>query len=139
MSNGDTVRDFSDLDALVAEWGLPTWYERLLKRAHTPMEELRAFHAAMVPRLEEIIQFLNQWPLEQIPDEYMPLSYAALAVCEADGAVETWKQPLLVPAAAPSSFIPKGSYYDVGVPDPKRPATRSQSESCSRRRSGRAL
>jgi hypothetical protein len=116
MSNGEVV-DFSDLDALVAEWGLPTWYERLLKRARTPLEELRAFHAAMLPRLEEIIQFLNQWPLEKIPDEHRSLSYAALAVCEVDGAVETWKQPLLVPAADPRAFAPKRNYYDSDPPD----------------------
>jgi hypothetical protein len=69
-----------------------------------------------LPRLEEIIQFLNQWPLEEIADEHRRLSYAALAVCEVDGAVEIWKQPLLVPAADPNAFAPKRNYYDNHSP-----------------------
>lgn len=125
MSGGDEAREFGDLDAWVAEWGLPTWHERSLKRARATLEELRAFHAAMLPRLEEIIRFLNQWPLEEIPQEYKPLSWAALAVCDVDGAVETWKQPLLVPAADPGDFTPKRSFYDSEIPDsrptPKHP------------------
>jgi hypothetical protein len=71
----------------------------------------------MLPRLNEMIQFLNQWPLEKIPDKHRPLSYAALAVCEVDGAVEIWKQPLLMPAADPSVFRPKRKYYDNDPPD----------------------
>lgn len=117
MVKNDKAADFSDLDPLVAEWGLPTWHERSLKRARSSQEELQAFHAAMLPRLDAIIQFLNQWSLEEIPGEHRPLSYAALAVCEVDGAVEIWKQPLLVPAADPSLFRPKRNYYDNDPPD----------------------
>ena len=113
--------DFSGLESFIAAWGLEHWEDRAAKRAETPLGELRAFHQAMVPRLEEIIAFLNQWPLEDIPFEHRPLSWAALAVCEVDASVEIWDATLLDTACDPREFTAKTDYYDTELPvEPKR-------------------
>lgn len=104
--------DFSDLDVFVSQWGDPRAQERLRKRMGASMEELKSFHAAMVPRLEEIIDFLNQFPVDAIPDEYRPLAHAALAVCEVDDAVNLWGSPVLELASDPLGWRVKNSYYD---------------------------
>jgi len=108
--------DFSELNGFVAAWGLEHWEDRAAKRARTPHSELCEFHQAMVPRLEEIIAFLNQWRLEDIPAEHKPLSWAALAVCEVDASVEVWDATLLDTACDPREFTAKTDYYDTELP-----------------------
>jgi hypothetical protein len=58
----------------VKEWGLPTFEARVRKRVDSSIEELSEFHSAMLPHLEKIIEFLNQWRLDEIPEEYHPLA-----------------------------------------------------------------
>jgi hypothetical protein len=53
---------FADLEPWVAEWSLATEQARAEKRVSTPMPVLRAFHAATLPRLEAIIDYLNTLP-----------------------------------------------------------------------------
>ena len=104
--------DFSDLNEFVAIWGLPTAHERLGKRSDATMGEIEIFYQAIVPRLEEIITFLNQFPVDQIPDEFLPLACTALAACEIDDAVNIWKSPTLDLAADMRSWRVKESLYD---------------------------
>ncbi|MEQ8165046.1 MAG: hypothetical protein RIC93_03090 [Alphaproteobacteria bacterium] len=104
--------DFSDLAPFVEEWGLPTTEDRMRKRLNSTFEELESFHAAMMPRLEEIIQFLNQYRLDEIPARYEKLANAALAMCEVDDPVSKWRTVTLPEAGDPRRFISKRSFYD---------------------------
>ena len=107
-----TSPDFSDLDRHVAEWGLETAHARLHKRVSGSLEEQQMFHAAIVPRLEAIIEFLNQFPLTAIPAEHLPLAYTALAVCEVDDAVSQWHAATLGIASDPRTWRVKEHFYD---------------------------
>ena len=82
-----TSPDFSDLGPFIEKWGLETAHERLQHRSTATMNELTAFHEAIVPRLKEIIEFLNRFPVDEIPEQHRPIACTALAVCEADDAV----------------------------------------------------
>ena len=104
--------DFSELDPFAQEWGLATTHERLVKRLASTFDELTTFHAAMTPRLDEIIQFLNQFPMTDIPEPYQPLASMALAMCEVDDAVSKWGSPTSPAAASPLRFTSKKSFYD---------------------------
>jgi hypothetical protein len=104
--------DFSELEPFIRTWGLPTTQERMVKRLNSTFDELKAFHAAMLPRLDEIIQFLNQFPLNAIPERYRPLADAALAMCEVDDPVSKWGTVTLPEAGDPRRFTPKKSFYD---------------------------
>ena len=53
---------FVDLEPWVAEWSLGTEKARAEKRVLTLMPVLREFHAATLPRLEAIIEYLNTLP-----------------------------------------------------------------------------
>ena len=104
--------DFSDLDPYLMLWGLPASAERVAKRVRSSMAELRAFHDAMTPRLEEIIGYLNQFPVHEIPEVDRPLANAALAMCEVDNAVSKWKAPTLVSGVDVLGLTEKKTLYD---------------------------
>ena len=104
--------DFTDLEPFVKQWGLPTTHDRLVKRLNSSFEDLTAFHAAMTPRLDEIIQFLTQFSLDAIPERYQALAWTTLAMCEVDDAVSKWGAPTSPLAASPLRFTYKKSFYD---------------------------
>jgi hypothetical protein len=104
--------DFTDLEPFVKEWGLPTTHDRLVKRLNSSFEDLQSFHAAMSPRLDGIIEFLNQFPLDAIPEDYQALARTTLAMCEVDDAVSKWGAPTSPLAASPLRFTAKKSFYD---------------------------
>lgn len=89
---------------------------RVEKRLSSSLAELRMFHDAMLPRLPQIIQFLNQFPVNAIPAEHRALANAALAMCEVDDAVNKWRSPVLDDALDPRRFTMKTSFYDASVP-----------------------
>jgi len=106
---------FAELAPYIEKWGKPTLMDRVHVRCASSFEDLKAFHAAMLPRLREVITFLDQWPLEEIPDEHLPLSYAALAMCEVDNSVNRWKDVLLPEAQDPRTVVFKTDYFDMEV------------------------
>ena len=53
---------FADLAPWVAEWSIRTEKARAEKRVSTPIAVLRAFHAALLPRLEPMIRYFNTLP-----------------------------------------------------------------------------
>ncbi len=104
--------DFSDLQPWIDAWGREDAHDRLRVRSARTLAEQRAFHAALVPRLEAIIEFLNRFDLEAIPEAHRPLAWTALAVCEVDDAVNVWKAPVLEHASDPCAWRVKTSPYD---------------------------
>lgn len=53
---------FADLAPWAQDWSIRTEKARAEKRLSTPIARLREFHAATLPRLEAIIQYLNTLP-----------------------------------------------------------------------------
>ena len=104
--------DFSDLSGFIGTWGLETAPERLNNRSTANLSEMQAFYDAVTPRLEEIIEFLNQFPVNEIPEEFRPIANMALAVCEVDDAINLWKLSELEYISDPYSWRTKSSYYD---------------------------
>jgi len=109
--------DFSELDEYLATWGLPSVEERIAKRTSSTIEEMQAFHDAMLPRLAEIIEFLNQFPAAEIPLEHQALKNAALSVLHVDRPVNKWKKVFLEGARDPRLFKMKSNFYDFSAPE----------------------
>lgn len=105
--------NLKELKPFIGEWGLPTLSRRIEKRLNSSIEELKAFHDAIVPRLEEIIDYLNQFPLDAIPEEDKPLSYATLAALEVENPVNKWNSATLEDAVDPRRFRIKTDFYDT--------------------------
>jgi hypothetical protein len=104
--------DLTGLEAFTREWGLDTAAKRLAKRAGSSIEEIRAFHEAIVPRLQELIDFLNTFPVEEIPAEYRALGFTVLAALETDDPLHIWRRPNLKRASDMRSWYTKTSLYD---------------------------
>ncbi|HEY8857290.1 MAG TPA: hypothetical protein VIM43_08050 [Rugosibacter sp.] len=104
----------SGLENHLTTWGLPTTEKRLVKRLSSNMEEVRSFYDAMLPRLPEFIEYLNQFPLDAIPEEAHQLAWASLAMCEVDNAINKWNHITLDTGIDITRMIPKTNFPDRG-------------------------
>lgn len=91
ISNSLPVQ-FEDLNNFTA-WALPTETERNRKRRASTMAELQSFYDAILPRMDAVIAYLNQFPLDQMPVEAQRLFYMALSLMEISTAVELLGEP----------------------------------------------
>jgi hypothetical protein len=82
---------FQDLEKWGA-WSLATEQERSDKRQASTMPEIKAFYDAMLPRAEEILTYVEQFPLEQMPADAQRLFYLTLSLAEVAPAVELFGQ-----------------------------------------------
>ena len=94
--------EFADLEPF-AGWALPSERERYDKRIASNMDELQAFYDSAFPRLEAAIAYLDQFPLEALPDDAQRLLWLYCALVTVSFPVEVWRQPR-VPDSGASSF-----------------------------------
>ena len=60
---------FSDLSQFAAVWALKTEQARHQNLLAHSVAELRSFYDAMLPRMDDITLYLNQFPLEAMPED----------------------------------------------------------------------
>ena len=84
--------EFADLEAF-ADWSLETEAERYGKRLASTMDELQAFYDAAFPRLAAALEFLDQQPLDELPDDARRLLWLCYSLVTASFPVEVWRQP----------------------------------------------
>jgi len=85
---------FEALAPYAAVWGkLETQDLRYLQRQHSTMRELRAFYEAVAPRLNEIFDHLDKFPMDALPASEALLYRTALGLTEASMAIEVFGQP----------------------------------------------
>jgi hypothetical protein len=96
---------FEDLVPYLA-WSLPTERDRSAKRQASTMAEINTFYQAMLPRMEEVLPYLAQFPLENNPEDVQRLFYLALALAEVAPAVENFGQPSVVEGYDIARFVP---------------------------------
>ena len=75
MSSNLLPKEFKDLEAFVSEWALVTESERVKKRYSSTMEEIKLFYDAMLPQLETILEYLNRFSLDELPEAEKRLLY----------------------------------------------------------------
>jgi hypothetical protein len=76
-----------------AQWALATEWERFMARESSSREDLQMFYDAMMPRMTAIIEYLNRFPLDRMPDDARRLLEMALSVVEVSIATELYRQP----------------------------------------------
>lgn len=96
---------FRDLEPWLA-WSLATERERSAKRQSSTMEEIKAFYDVMLARMEEILAYLEQFPLDDVPPETECLFYLTLSLAEVAPAAELYGQPGVVDGFDVSRFTP---------------------------------
>jgi len=87
--------EFSDLEPFVADWCLDSEPDRYAKRLASTMDEIQAFYDAIFPRAEEAIVYLEQFPLDSLPDDAHRLLKLLYSLILVSFAVEIWKQPYI--------------------------------------------
>jgi len=87
--------EFSDLEPLVEEWCLDSEPQRYAKRLNSTMDEIQAFYDAVFPRAEAAIQYLEKFPLDELPDDAFRLLKLLYSLIIMSFAVEIWKQPYI--------------------------------------------
>lgn len=97
---------FQDLEVFVSAWSLPTERERNRQRLSSSMSEIQALYDALLPRMDEIFNYLNQFPLNEMPEDAKRLFNLSLALAEVAPAVEFYKQPEVVDGFPADRFVP---------------------------------
>ena len=104
-SRGVLPAQFHSLEPFGA-WALAKGSERIHKRRSSPMGELQAFYDAMLPQMETIVQYLNQFPLERLPEDAQQLFFLTLSFVEVTSAIELYGQPEVINGFDPARFLP---------------------------------
>jgi hypothetical protein len=73
---------FADLAVWVRDWALTTERERFLKLHSVQLLQLRDFYQAMLPRIDEILVYLNQWEVSALPADARTLFDLAMTFSE---------------------------------------------------------
>jgi hypothetical protein len=90
---------YQDLEVFAAKWCLDTQDERQRQRRASTPEELRRFYAAMMPRLREILEDVDRFPLGEIPESHRAIFSLALSHTEIAPNVELYAGSPAVPHA----------------------------------------
>lgn len=95
---------FSDLERF-ADWMLPTTVERNRKRLASSMDEISALYNALLPRLEEVLAYLDQFSLEEMPQDALRLLFLTLSLAEVSIGVELFHEPKVTGGCDPARFV----------------------------------
>jgi hypothetical protein len=106
MSHSVLPAQFSELEPFATEWALATTTERHRKRLGSSMAEIKAFYDRMLPRMDAILTYLNQFPLNGMPASGRRLFFLALSLAEVAPAVECYGQPGVIDGFEAERFVP---------------------------------
>jgi hypothetical protein len=79
---------FAALEPFVADWALATEGERLAKLTKSSIDELKVFYDAIFPRAEEMRVYLDQFPLNAMPEDATRLFNLLLTFIETAHPIE---------------------------------------------------
>lgn len=105
-SNQLLPEQFRDLERFAAHWSLQTERERNRRRLSSEMPEIQEFYDSMLPRMDEIMDYLNQYPLDGLAPEAKRLLYLTFSLAEVTPAVEQYGTPAVIDGFPPERFLP---------------------------------
>ncbi|MEW6272176.1 MAG: hypothetical protein AB1689_23080 [Thermodesulfobacteriota bacterium] len=103
MADALLPAQFSDLEPFVEGWCLDSEPQRYAKRLASTMDEIQAFYDAIFPRAEEAICYLEQFPLDELPEDALRLLKLLYSLILVSFPVEIWRQPS-IPDTGTASF-----------------------------------
>tara|TARA_R110000787_G_scaffold215561_1_gene324643 strand:+ start:4245 stop:4592 length:348 start_codon:yes stop_codon:yes gene_type:complete len=101
QSNPMLPAPFSDLESFAQDWALPSFNQRLQKRASSDMESLRAFYDAVQPRADAALEYLEDFDLDALPPPQLNLLRLLYALTQVCMAVEMHGVPKVPHASLP--------------------------------------
>jgi hypothetical protein len=106
MSGARLPDQFRDLESIGEFWILPTEGERHTKRLASDIAHLRAFYAALMPRIDDVLAYLCEFQVENLTPEGRNLLYLACSLAEIGPAVELYGQPEVPDGFDSRRFLP---------------------------------
>lgn len=103
---------FAELEDLVEEWALPTEYQCQQKRLSSSPHELSAVYKKIQPRLEEILDHVDEFPVGEIPFESYNLFCLAMILAEIAPHIELYGSNPGVPYAFEETRFVGGHIHD---------------------------
>jgi hypothetical protein len=85
--------EFADLEPFAATWCLGSLNERHRQRLASTMQELQAFYDATAPRIEPAVEYLDQFPVDDLPEDALHLFWLLCSLSIISFAVDVFKQP----------------------------------------------
>ena len=70
------------------------------------MAEIQAFYDALLPRMDAVIGYLDQFPLNAMPADAQRLLHLTFSLAEVAAAVELFKQPSVAEGYDATRFVP---------------------------------
>ena len=89
------------------DWALEPERARTEKKQAASMEEIRAFYDAMIPRIGEVLAYLEDNVGDDMPAEAHRLYLMSLSLVEVATLVELYKRREAVRACDPLRFVPQ--------------------------------
>ena len=83
--------EFADLAPYV-EWALEFERDRYAKRLSSTMDELQAFYDAAFPRLDDAVSYLDQFDLDDLPDDARCVLWLCYSLVNASFPLEVSRQ-----------------------------------------------
>ena len=112
VANTALPAGFETLSQFVDTWGrLESQEQRYLQRQHCSMQELKAFYDAVAPRLDEIFNHLDIFPMDKLPEPEALLYRVTLGLTEAAMAIEVFDQPCVPYAPFPHKMAIEWSEF----------------------------
>ena len=84
--------EFSDLEPFTATWCLATEPERFAQRLAVPMDEMQAFYDAVTARAQDAMTYLDEFPLDDMPEDAKNLLHLLLSMVMVSFPIECWGQ-----------------------------------------------
>ena len=106
MADAALPEAFEDLVPWL-DWALDSERARTAKKMAASMEELRALYDAVMPRMEEIIAYLDSVPSDDRPAPAHRLYLITLSLVEVSNLVEIYKRRDVIEACDPLHFNPQ--------------------------------
>jgi hypothetical protein len=85
--------EFADLEPFAQRWCLATEAERWAVRMASTMPEMQEFYDAVTARAEDAMSYLEQFPLDELPDTAMALLHLLYSMIMVSFPIEVWTQP----------------------------------------------
>lgn len=99
MSEPMLPEPFSALEPFAAAgWCLATERERYVKRLDSAMPELLELYDAAFPRFADMVDHLDQFPLDDLPEPERNLLFLVYSIIQVSLAVDMWGQPQVIDA-----------------------------------------
>ncbi len=106
MAEAALPEAFADL-APWLDWALEPERARTAKKVASSMEEINAFYDAVMPRMEEIIAYMDGVPADDRPAPAHRLYLLTLSLVEVANLAEVYKRREVIEACDPLHFNPQ--------------------------------